>query len=360
MPGLPALDVAIGIAFFYLVFSLICTTANEAIAQWLNKRPKTLEEAIQQLLGNADLKDAVLNHPLICNLSRTKRKDGKQTTQVPSYIPAHAFATALLDRLTGTSALTDMNALASNLRSAAEGNTISLNDKNHIQVPRGTVMALDTLLAKANGDFHRFHDEVEAWYNATMDRATGWYKRYVQKQTYVLAAIIVLWANFDTLQVVRRLWMDPTLRAAVVEQARHRTEQTSSGELPLATYDNPDKPEEGKPIRIENTGATAPLNEQEKVLLGNVTGWAQDLQELRSKLHDENQTGDAEPANRTRWIWTQWALMHVLGWTVSLLAISQGAPFWFDVLNRFMNLRNAGRPPDEKRAKNAGDAAVEA
>jgi hypothetical protein len=38
------------------------------------------------------------------------------------------------------------------------------------------------------------------------------------------------------------------------------------------------------------------------------------------------------------------------GWFLTALAASLGAPFWFDTLNRFVNIRNAGRPPGEKDA----------
>jgi hypothetical protein len=32
-----------------------------------------------------------------------------------------------------------------------------------------------------------------------------------------------------------------------------------------------------------------------------------------------------------------------------VLAISMGAPFWFDTLSKFVNLRGAGIPPGETR-----------
>jgi hypothetical protein len=38
----------------------------------------------------------------------------------------------------------------------------------------------------------------------------------------------------------------------------------------------------------------------------------------------------------------------IIGWLLTIFAISLGAPFWFDVLNRFMNLRSAGKSPEEK------------
>jgi hypothetical protein len=36
----------------------------------------------------------------------------------------------------------------------------------------------------------------------------------------------------------------------------------------------------------------------------------------------------------------------IFGWLITALAISLGAPFWFDLLNKFINLRNAGKNPD--------------
>ena len=349
MLGLPTLDVAIGVAFFYLVFSLICTTANEAIARWLKKRPRTLEEAIHQLLGNNELENAVLNHPLIGNLSRSSKKGGRD---VPSYIPSSTFATALVDLLTGKQPVTDMAAVGKVLTTGdASGGRISTADDKLIPIPRSTQVSLKTLLDRAGNDSDRFHAEIERWYNATMDRAKGWYKRYIQRQTYILAAAIVLWADFDTIQVVRRLWTDSALRTVVVEQARQRVNLTSSGELPLATYENPEKPDEGKPIQVEHTGASSPLNAGEQELVGSVTGWERDLGELRNELA----TGGNAADSRSKWLNVLiWVLMHIFGWSISLFAISLGAPFWFDVLNRFMNLRNAGRAPDEPRAKNVG------
>ena len=42
------------------------------------------------------------------------------------------------------------------------------------------------------------------------------------------------------------------------------------------------------------------------------------------------------------WGWWVWK---VLGIVATVLAISQGAPFWFDLLQKAVNLRLAGTPP---------------
>src|SRR5262244_251647 len=139
MLGLTTLDVAIGIAFFYLIFSLICTTANEAIARWLKRRPRTLQEAIHQLLGNTELENAVLAHPLIGNLSRSRPGKAKGGSEVPSYIPASTFATALLDLLTGKEPITDLPAVRNALAARdASGGSISTQDGKSIPIPCST------------------------------------------------------------------------------------------------------------------------------------------------------------------------------------------------------------------------------
>jgi hypothetical protein len=38
-------------------------------------------------------------------------------------------------------------------------------------------------------------------------------------------------------------------------------------------------------------------------------------------------------------------LMLLAGWLITALAASLGAPFWFDLLGRFINVRNAGKVP---------------
>ncbi|HLQ50077.1 MAG TPA: hypothetical protein VK129_01185, partial [Terriglobales bacterium] len=41
-----------------------------------------------------------------------------------------------------------------------------------------------------------------------------------------------------------------------------------------------------------------------------------------------------------------WWGSHLLGLFFTLVALSMGAPFWFDMLNKFINIRNSGKAPD--------------
>jgi hypothetical protein len=50
--------------------------------------------------------------------------------------------------------------------------------------------------------------------------------------------------------------------------------------------------------------------------------------------------------------WTDQIYWHALGWILTALALSLGAPFWFDLLNKFIVIRSAVKPheksPEEK------------
>lgn len=335
MLGLPVLDVAIGMAFLYLLFALMCTTLNEIIAGVLDKRGKMLESAIRGLVGDSVVADALYAHPAIASLAPTPHK----STGKPSYIPAERFAHALMDYLTGASPVTDKVAIEKGVRG----------------LPEQARNQLKPLLEFSGVDPAQFQKKLEAWYEQMMDRVNGWYKRYIQKQTWIIAAILILLLNLDTIRLVERLWTDSALRATVVEQAKERLQSSGGTEVPLVEYTEGDKSEGGRPLQ---TG-TASLTDAEKQTLSSLTGWQGEWMAGSAMAQLEGNTFFSR-----LWGWTKWLGLtiatHIVGWILTLIALSLGAPFWFDTLNRFMNIRNAGRSPDEPRAKTAGKTAVEA
>ena len=92
---LTILQVAIGICFVFLLFSLIVSAANELIQAMLSMRAAQLKAGIGELLQDRKFQNAAkefCNHPLISCLS--KGADGK-----PSYIAPRTFVISVLDLL---------------------------------------------------------------------------------------------------------------------------------------------------------------------------------------------------------------------------------------------------------------------
>jgi hypothetical protein len=53
-------------------------------------------------------------------------------------------------------------------------------------------------------------------------------------------------------------------------------------------------------------------------------------------------------------------LLHLFGWLLTIAAISVGAPFWFDTLSRFVNIRGSGKPPASDKPRSATATATPA
>jgi len=179
-----------------------------------------------------------------------------------------------------------------------EGSTTFTDLENGIKgMPPGDVRtSLLALLQNAQGSLSQAQQNIEGWFNDAMDRASGWYRRRTQLWTILIAVTVTLAINADTLRITHGLWTAPAVRDEIAAQARAVTPGT-------VTRDQLDQ-------------------------LGQLMGWTSAL------------AADPDP-----WNW----LTRIAGWIVTIVAVSMGAPFWFDVLNKFVNLRSGGRPPDESR-----------
>jgi hypothetical protein len=301
------LDVAIGLVFVYLLLAILCTAANEWIAALLKTRSNMLKEGIAQLLDkqatNADKSDVrafiqeFYKHPLITGMMRGKKD--------PTYLSAETFAAAV----------TDIIASGKEAATTLEGLKHTVNE-----FPPGDVQkALSALLRRSGGNLETAQKAIEGWFNDAMDRVTGWYKRRTVLWTVIIAAVLTILSNADTVQIARRLWTDPVLRSKVVAEAQNRAKK------PPPTVEYPDKDEPTEPKVTEGNSVSA----QEQQLLTQILGW------------------QGNPRDDSFSVW----LSRLLGWLLTILAVSLGAPFWFDMLNKLINIRSAGKSPDEEAKK---------
>ncbi len=313
MSGFPVLDVAIGLAFVYLLLALICTTVMEWIAQIRKTRGKILERSVQQLLDEesspkAPITTAFFKHPLIQALRSPKRP--------PSYIPGTLFAKALRDVL-----------------SRRQKEQTAAGQQGEMSA--GLKQSLEALARKAGPELRvdALPDEksLAEWYDQVMDRVSGAYKRTTRRWILLLAIGLTVIMNADTVKLAGNLWQNPTLRAYVVERAKARLEQGPP--LETVEYTEPNSPKPTAPIDADATKSPNSVLAEEQALLGDLFGWSGEGAALRRST-------------------LSWFALHLLGWLLTALAVSLGAPFWFDILNRLVNLRASGNPPprtDEKK-----------
>jgi len=78
----------------------------------------------------------------------------------------------------------------------------------------------------AGQDVERFRNSVKTWFDDSMDRVSGWYKRKVQLIVLALTVALCLVLNLDTFSLAISLWGDSTERAAVVSVAQQKLQAT--------------------------------------------------------------------------------------------------------------------------------------
>jgi hypothetical protein len=316
------------------------------------------------------------------------------------------------------------------------------------------IKTIPLLYKESSADLAKLTEAIETWFNDSMDRVSGWYKRRTQLVHVVLALGFAVVLNVDSVLIVKRLATDSALRKSIVAQAEKFAEQppvqvnppaaparpqqqgdqtgagsaTESGAAapPISLVLNPAStpggssilgsltlatpaPANGIQVKVTTTdeakvpapapvtiagGAktktftitTKPLAAPASVTLnasydGNSADAVLTLSDtpqekyriLREQLdHLDLPVGwvtpgkDEAAAQEFRewpgWFWRTdfnvWAgkwwqaiRFHLLGWILTAAAGSIGAPFWFDLLNKFITIRSAGKKPEEKEAE---------
>jgi hypothetical protein len=290
------LDVAIGIVFVYLLVSLIVTAVNELIAALFKMRGRNLWQGVQNLLpsgeGEHNIAQQVYDHPLITGLSRANR---------PSYIPSRTFALALLDVVSGgTGRVAKLKQLQAKID----------------LLPEELRRPLFLLLGEARNDLAQFKSNIEIWFGDAMDRVSGVYKRKVQYALFFLGFVFAVSLNVDTILLANRLSHDSALRAALVSHAE------AAAKMPPPS-----------------SSGSATIEQDEAALNRTIT----QLNTLQLPI------GWAGPDKDLQWLGLKDAIeRHLVGWVLTAFAATLGAPFWFDLLNRFVNIRSAGKAPEER------------
>lgn len=507
MFGSETLEVGIGMALLFLVVSLICSALREGIEGALKQRASDLERGIRELVGEgrdaftaargkggeratqdartaletarsaldaapgdaakqqavndarravalaqaADLTitRAIYAHGQIYSLYAGGEPvvDGdrgalKDRRSLPSYIPARQFAAALIDLvargdLGGKPAVAGAGPGAISIYQLRAAVAELPNEK----LRRAMTAALD----HAGNDLAQAKANLEDWFDGTMDRVSGWYKRRTNLILFLLGLTAAATLNIDALTVMRRLSEDDTLRAAFLARAETAEDfvVAAQAEPPRTPDDIPtdtivsdptDSPATAaglpgaNPAPTDRAGGEAPAPppptdgapdqpvkptlaetqvsvnglRAELAQLGAPIGWSSDpapyeylrtgggrLKDARGyalrrpvpvadilpdgRVRDEERRDivrisfrrpDPQTCVRRSVDGTCQAVRALsaadwlgilLGWLITGAAVTLGAPFWFDVLNKIMVIRSTVKPKEKSPEEGSED-----
>lgn len=327
MFGSEVLDVAIGLILVYLLLSLFATAVREAVESVFKTRAVFLEAGIRELLDDRlgrGLAKEFYEHPLIYSLYKGPYHPGKENEEaiaetqarermtganLPTYIPAKSFSTALVDlvvRGPATAEDSDLQRETITLDSLRTG--IALIGSAHVR--RALLIAVDD----AKGDLDKAKANIEGWFDASMTRVSGWYKRRTHYWLMLIGLVSTLALNVNTITVAQHLSRSKAAREMLVGRAEALVADDATRAL------------------VQNEGDTPADVAEAKA---NLTARLSALQSLDLPLGWDH----VPPVNDAP---VSWFLQQLVGLLLTTLAITLGAPFWFDALGKIMTVKTTG------------------
>lgn len=328
---LQTLDVALGLSFIFFLFSVLVSTTSEMLLSWRNERGKMLWKAISHLLPQAGhgadaepLKDFV-QHPLMISMHRHTQADADVAKHFPSYLNNTQFSQVLMDLLETKGGAADANAgsrwkqIVSGIESLPEASRAPLlalsRDAERNLLPGQQPQSVFQFLASQ-------------WFDAMMDRTTGWYKRLTQGWNFCVGIVLAVACNLNVVAMTRALSTNDDLRTALVQKAEAVAK--AEGEL------------------VAKMGPEASAGSREV---------------LRGVMKDFSDAGFPIGWNeKTAETWKKSPIStffeSLLGWLMAGAAAALGAQFWFDLMKKIINMRGAGVRPDSTTAATVGDGSL--
>ncbi len=250
-----------------------------------------------------------------------------------------------------------------------------------------TATATATAVVPPEAQSAALQKNLEAWFHEYGERMTGWYKRDNRKYLFLAGLLVALLADVDTGRLGRFIFDSNNAKARVaLAEAGVRTAQ---GPAPTEPGYNPALPRPtgsqaaaqhrfdslllaarqefrstlaavpavGLPLGwlrwTNTTTVAAPADTTTKI--DSATGhrtyakpasyaWAPAADDFGMPAYAQRWTLDektGQVGHPAGWSW--WPTIG--GWLLTGLALMLGAPFWFDTLCRFVNVRNIGIKP---------------
>ena len=378
-----AFDIVIGLIFIYLLYSLFATVLSELLATWVGLRARNLKEGIDRMLNDEDETKHSMLYRVIDSFKLLKNPDNLRVRnfynnpeikylgstgvfKVPSSFKSVSFSKTIIYLLSGEGAA-DKVRIEDKLKKLVAQDEILSPEENIFD--KETARYVLSLWDDSYGDIVKFKIRLEAWFDRTMEQATEWYKRKIQIVLLILGFFMAWFFNADTFTIIDKLATDKSAREQMVNLA---TAYISANPANQEVSTTPDSPGIKKVQDLDaRHDSLLKIKDQLEADINNANSllgagaWLADSilvttdKAMNKKLYnpaldettflnmlDGRAPGDGyyRVTRSEKWRYFFGLLLpHFFGFLVTAIAISLGAPFWFDLLNKLMKLRTSAK-----------------
>lgn len=393
--------ILISLVFIYATLSILVSILMEWFNYLTKERGKHLKESIHNLLHdgkNASLGTQFYDHVTIAGLSSLKNR-------LPDYISSDMFSEAFVDIIaeqntdpTATSADSPVDQKILKMMTRFESGVNAMQPS-----PFKNLMV--SFIDKSGKDYTVLKSHLENWYNDYMERVSGWYKLNQRTKLIFIGFVVAIGLNVDSLHLIKVLSLDDNVKNRIVEQADvtvDRIQDSTKNISADGSKQNDELLAMIQPVESTNKAAVAPkattqyFNQVEKLMLLNDSletkqtklkdtvlqhsvdavnqfnegvsvlqqlnvpiGWSCNSAPLswikcckynptNAQLQQASQTPGIitylDHRNSTSGDGNFWK--YLIGIVISGVSLSFGAPFWFDLLVKLVNVRRSGNVPE--------------
>jgi hypothetical protein len=387
----PYFDTIICMMLVYALLGILVSILLEIWNQFIKQRGAFLQKTIFRLLDdplNLNLGYLIYQHPAI----NRQRKDGNS---YPYYISAETFSNALIDtiaeqdeeirfKLNGEGKYEKVK--ADNHKPLGQKFKDAVHKMKDSDMKMLFIGIIDRSITNETTDYVKLRAEISQWYNDYMDRVSGEYKTLNRPKLLFLGLFVAFTLNVDTLHLAQTFYQNKGLRDSVMSDAQQvaeiYNEQGSATENErydkILTYlaasdkgqsdldsvflnkiwiemQKSDSIDSLQKLRMNQVFATfsrweIPLGYNRKD--APLSWFSSDSTSIRglginpvqnASIEYHERRNNFSPASFLKWF---------VGLLITGIALGFGAPFWFEILVKFINIRNAGAKPVKAIAKN--------
>jgi len=302
---LAILSIIIGIVFVLLLFSMLTSAVVEVFHAAFSSRGKHLRETLEIMLGK-EVCAQFYTHAYFRQLSSASKP--RSNLKLPIWIEKGTFSSVLADVLT------------------PEDSDLSIPERIKLVKNDNLRKVLDFLWRQSKDDVLVFQKKVEEWFADVMARAKGWFADATKWRLFFIGVALAGILNADTLQIYKSLSANAALRDELVKDAEDFTNAHDSV---------PQGPDTSK----TSVQANADFKATKQLYVETVQsplglGW-----------------GTASSIPNNLWDW----LIKFVGWVLTGVAVTLGAPFWYDLLRKLISFKSGASGESKNNADPTGN-----
>ncbi|HEX6034031.1 MAG TPA: hypothetical protein VFY83_06330 [Anaerolineales bacterium] len=213
------------------------------------------------------------------------------------------------------------------------------------QTLNALLLNVEEYISEGETNLARARKNVEKWFDDSMDRLSGAFKRYSQRVALIIGLVLATILNVDSVDLTLYLWREPSVRQALAgKAASFELSEQALQENPVDALQNFRNQFVGLSLPVgwgfsRTPGAAALSDPSCQVFPGEGQSFGVPLIGTNLCIVPPQSNNEVNLATK------------ILGIILTALAARQGAPFWFDILKRVVNLRGTGVNPAEKEGK---------